>query len=177
VEYRYEFDGQRFVVMVEAAGDGFAVTVNGRTYRVKATLARPGELDLELNGLERCLAYAAADGPNRWVALTANAAPESGRSYLLTVPDARRGARRATAAGRGALEAQMPGTVRQVLVAEGQTVARGQTLALLEAMKMEIRVTAPEAGLVTRVAVTAGQTVERGQALFELGPVPEPPVP
>ena len=69
----------------------------------------------------------------------------------------------------------MPGIVRQVLVAEGQAVARGQALMLLEAMKMEIRVTAPEAGLVRRVAVTAGQTVERGQALIELGPAPDPP--
>ncbi len=69
----------------------------------------------------------------------------------------------------------MPGIVRQVLVAEGQPVARGQALVLLEAMKMDIRVTAPEAGVVRRVAVTAGQAVERRQTLIELGPAPDPP--
>jgi geranyl-CoA carboxylase alpha subunit len=175
LEFNYEFGGQRVVVQVEATGEGFAVAVDGRAYQVKASLVRPGELDLEVDGLRRCLAYVAAEGANRWVALSANTASESGRTYLLTVPDSRRTSRRGPAAGQAALAAQVPGTVRQVLVTKGQPVARGQTLALLEAMKMEIRVTAPEAGVVTRVAITDGQTVERGQALFELGPVPPSP--
>jgi biotin carboxyl carrier protein len=171
VEYSFEYGGQRHAVQVENTRDGFSVTVNGRPYQVQASLTRPGELDLELDGLRRCRAYVAAEGANRWVALMPNGS-ETGGAYRLTVPDSRRTARRRSGGGLAALEAQMPGTVRQVLVAEGQAVVRGQTLALLEAMKMEIRVTAPEAGVVTRVAVTAGQTVERGQALFALGPSP-----
>jgi biotin carboxyl carrier protein len=181
VEHRYDFGGRLYVVRVEAAGDGFAVTVGGKTYQAQASQLRPGEWVLELDGLRRCLAYIAIDGANHWVALAANAGSgagqPSGQTYCLTVPDVRRAARHGAAAGDAALEAQMPGTVRQVLVVEGQQVARGQTLALLEAMKMEIRVTAPGAGLVTRVAVTAGQTVDRGQALFALGPLPDQSAP
>ncbi len=181
MEYRYDFGGRLYVVRVEAAGDGFAVTVGGRTYQVKASQIRPGELDLELDGPRRCLAYVAVEGANRWVALAADANSGSGQArsqaYCLTAPDSRRVSRHGSGAGHAALEAQMPGTVRQVLVAEGEQVARGQTLALLEAMKMEIRVTAPDAGVVARVTVTAGQTVERGQALFALGPVPDQPAP
>ena len=179
MEFCYEFGGQQVVVKVERDGDGYIVTVGDRTHRVQAGMARPGELDLVIAGDRRSLAYVAADGATRWVALGPNAARGSDRAasqtYVLTVPDRRRKARRGLAGGQAALEAQMPGIVRQVLVTEGQAVARGQALVLLEAMKMEIRVTAPEAGLVRRVAVTAGQSVKRGQALIELGPAPDPP--
>jgi methylmalonyl-CoA carboxyltransferase 1.3S subunit len=54
-------------------------------------------------------------------------------------------------------------------VSEGDTVERGQTLVILEAMKMELRVTAPEAGRVKRLLVQMGDVVERGQALVEIG--------
>ena len=179
MELRYEFGGRQMVVKVEADGDGYTVTVGGRMYRVKANMARPGQLDLVMDGDRRSLVYVAADGAARWVALGRSAARASGeagsQTFVLTVPDRSRRARRGLAGGPAALEAQMPGIVRQVLVAEGQAVARGQALVLLEAMKMEIRVAAPEAGLVHRVAVTAGQSVERGQALIELGPAPDPP--
>ena len=179
MEYRYEFGGQQVVVKVEADGDGYSVTVGDRTCRVQANLARPCELELVIDRDRRSLAYVAADGATRWVALGPSSARASSaaasQSYALTVLDHSRRSRRGLAGGQTALETQMPGIVRQVLVAEGQAVARGQALVLLEAMKMEIRVTAPEAGLVRHVAVTAGQTVERGQALIELGPAPDPP--
>ena len=64
--------------------------------------------------------------------------------------------------------AQMPGVVRQVFVSEGEAVEAGQALLLLEAMKMEIRVSAPAAGTVRRLMVRAGDTVERGQTLAEV---------
>jgi biotin carboxyl carrier protein len=62
----------------------------------------------------------------------------------------------------------MPGQVLDVLVHVGDTVERGQTLLLLEAMKMELRMVAPFAGQVRAVRCAAGQVVERGQLLVEL---------
>lgn len=50
----------------------------------------------------------------------------------------------------------------------GDTVTRGQTLVLLEAMKMELRIAAPLDGQVRAVHCAAGQVVERGQILIEL---------
>jgi len=85
---------------------------------------------------------------------TASRAPKAGR------PAAREGG--------NSLEAAMPGQVREVLVKEGDSVEKGQALALLEAMKMEIRVTAPKAGKVAKVLIITGQVVERGQRLFEI---------
>jgi len=66
------------------------------------------------------------------------------------------------------LTAQMPGQVRALLVAKGDSVTRGQTLVILEAMKMEIRVAAPSDGKISRVNVQQGEVVERGQTLVEI---------
>jgi biotin carboxyl carrier protein len=62
----------------------------------------------------------------------------------------------------------MPAQVRAVQVAEGEQVEKGQTLLLLEAMKMEIRVRAPGAGRVARLLVSPGQAVEKEQVLVEV---------
>lgn len=149
-------------VRVSAAAGGLTVTVGDRAFVVTEAELRGGELRLTLNG-ERLIVPVAADGPRRWVAL-------GGDVHLLTVPQAQPRARRAGPAGpaHDALEAQMPGVVRQVLVQAGDDVARGQALVVLEAMKMEIRVAAPHAGRVGQVAVRAGDTVQRGQLLVDL---------
>jgi biotin carboxyl carrier protein len=62
----------------------------------------------------------------------------------------------------------MHGQVVKILVSEGDSVTHSQPLMLLEAMKMEIRITAPRDGRVARILCSAGQIVERGQTLIEL---------
>ncbi len=173
MEYRFECGGETVLVRVDVAGEGFSVSVSGRAYQVKARSERTGELDLTIGEDRRCLVYVAADGLSRWAAPATGEG--RGHTYVLTVPDTSRPSRHGRAAGHESLEAQMPGIVRRVLVGAGDVVARGQTLILLEAMKLEIRVTAPHTGAVQRVAVTAGQSVERGQALVELVSSPDPP--
>ena len=65
----------------------------------------------------------------------------------------------------GSLTAPMPGAVVRVLVTAGESVAAGQPLVVLEAMKMEHTVAAPAAGTVVTVSVTAGQQVDAGTVL------------
>jgi prepilin-type processing-associated H-X9-DG protein len=72
------------------------------------------------------------------------------------------------AAGPAPLVAPMPGLVVRVHVAEGDEVAAGQGLVVMEAMKMENELRAPAAGRVTRVHATAGTAVEKGTVLVEL---------
>ncbi len=64
--------------------------------------------------------------------------------------------------------AYMPGVVKRVLVTEGDTVERGQSLAVLEAMKMENEIEAETDGTVRKILVEAGQAVDGGEALFEI---------
>jgi biotin carboxyl carrier protein len=55
-----------------------------------------------------------------------------------------------------------------VRIQQGETVLAGQVLLVLEAMKMEIRITAPYAGTVAKLMVKKGELVERGQVLAEI---------
>ena len=69
--------------------------------------------------------------------------------------------------GENALRAPIAGTVLQVNVTVGQDVAEGDTLIILEAMKMETEITAPVAGKVKSVPVKAGSAVQGGDILVD----------
>ncbi|MEI6403386.1 MAG: biotin carboxylase N-terminal domain-containing protein [Actinomycetota bacterium] len=72
-------------------------------------------------------------------------------------------------AGRaGSLVAPMPGSVLRLLVAVGDSVAAGQPLLAMEAMKMEHQVVAPSAGTVAEIFVQVGQQLAHGQRLVQL---------
>ncbi|MBT2387890.1 acetyl/propionyl-CoA carboxylase subunit alpha [Streptomyces sp. ISL-1] len=73
-------------------------------------------------------------------------------------------------AGADTLAAPMPGTVTVVKVAVGDEVAAGQSLLVVEAMKMEHVISAPHAGTVTELDVTAGSTVAMDQVLAVVTP-------
>ncbi|MEI2729456.1 MAG: biotin/lipoyl-containing protein [Candidatus Nanopelagicales bacterium] len=72
------------------------------------------------------------------------------------------------AAAGGGPSAPVPGTVVSVEVAAGDEVAEGQTLVVLEAMKMEHRITAAAAGVVDEVLVRSGDSVDAHQVLVTL---------
>jgi biotin carboxyl carrier protein len=66
------------------------------------------------------------------------------------------------------VEAPMPGTVLDILVAPGDAVSEGDPLLILEAMKMENEIVAPQAGTVDAVLTEKGAAVNAGDALVSL---------
>lgn len=70
--------------------------------------------------------------------------------------------------GEGAIVAPMPGLVLALKVKEGDTVAAGQTLLVMEAMKMENAVTSPYAGSVTKLYVREGDSIGEGDLLVDV---------
>ncbi len=68
----------------------------------------------------------------------------------------------------GTVLAPMPGVVIDILVEEGQAVARGDAVAVLEAMKMQHRIPAPVGGLVARIATANGDRLGSGDLMVEI---------
>jgi len=95
------------------------------------------------------------------------------RSYVRVESERQRAAAAAKKAGGGAadtfVKSPMPGRVVRVLVAKGQEVAAGQTLCVIEAMKMENEVKAKAESKIVEVHVAEGATVEGNAKLFTLG--------
>jgi biotin carboxyl carrier protein len=67
------------------------------------------------------------------------------------------------------VRAQMPGKIIKLMVNPGDAVEKDQVLLVMEAMKMENPIKAPQAGRIARVAVAEGQAVETGADLVQLG--------
>ena len=95
------------------------------------------------------------------------------RSYVRVESERQRAAAAAKKSGGGSSEktikSPMPGRVVRVLVAAGDEVAAGQTLCVIEAMKMENEVKAKVACKVEAVHVTEGATLEANAKIFTLG--------
>ena len=91
----------------------------------------------------------------------------NGTAYEVTVEEVVGGA--APAGAGEQVKSPMPGNILSVNVNVGDTVAEGQVLMILEAMKMENEIMAPKAGKVTSMNVQKGATVESGTLLCVVG--------
>lgn len=155
-----------YEVEVERTAEGFLVSIDGARHEVDYRPVNDGAASL------------------RYV--------EDGRSFhVVTQPDGRRAVRVAVgerefdwavltpieaveaeaAASKGGptrIEAPIPGKVVAVAVAEGDEVASGQAVVVLEAMKMENELAAEGPGIVSAVHVEPGQTVDTGAVLVEI---------
>ena len=122
-----------------------------------------GVIDLEL-GNHRLTAHVAAAGE------TVDVDSPLGHSAFRRVP---RFPAAVAGGAQGGLQAPMPGAVLSVHVEVGQAVDAGELLVVLEAMKMEHRVTAPSPGIVTELRVGAGDPVATGDVLVVMEEAPE----
>lgn len=71
--------------------------------------------------------------------------------------------------GGNTIKSPMPGTIVRVNAAAGDAVKQGQSVLVLEAMKMENDIAAPKDGTITALFVSQGDTVQGGSVLFEIG--------
>jgi acetyl-CoA/propionyl-CoA carboxylase biotin carboxyl carrier protein len=137
-------------------GDGPEVEARIEVEGPRVLLHREGTV----RSFDRAGEWLGQDGDSWWV-----------RSYD-PVAAALRGA--AAGAGGGALTAPMPGTVTVVKATKGEQVVAGQSLLVVEAMKMEHVIAAPHDGTVVEIDVTAGATVAMDQVLAVVEPAGRP---
>lgn len=130
----------------------YKVTLNGKTYEVEVEVGKVVLLD----EYEAC-APAPAAAPAATAAPAAPAAPAAAPAPApVTLSDGE------------PVNAPMPGNILRIDVKEGDKVKAGQTLLILEAMKMENEIAAPKDGTVVQIATSKGAVVETGTPLIVL---------
>ncbi|WP_293369038.1 biotin carboxylase N-terminal domain-containing protein [Nevskia sp.] len=150
---------------IEMQADGgkrFRATIGGDAVEIEISAMQPGAFRYLSEGVQGSARYARGRGDALW--LMADGATECfiDRSYAPA---------ETTAAGSdGRITAHSDGKIVAVLVQPGDTVTKGQTLAVLEAMKMEFQLAAPLAGVVEAVSVAAGDQVKARQLLVQMTP-------
>ena len=129
----------------------YTATLNGKQYEVE---------------LERIDAYEPmpryGEAPAATPAPVAAPAPAPAPAAPAPAPVA------APAAGATTVEAPMPGKILNIKVSAGQAVKFGETVIVMEAMKMETEIVAPADGTVAQILVKAGDAVDTGAALVTL---------
>ena len=140
-EYKYTIDGNKYEVAINEVGETTAkVTVNGTEYTVE------WEKPVEEKPVVKVQPVAAKPAAAPAAAPTPAAAPVSGN----------------------AIKTPLPGVIIDVKVNVGDTVKKGDTVVVLEAMKMENNINADRDGKVVAIQVAKGDTVADGAALIVL---------
>ena len=154
------------VVTAERRGDALELTIDGRACAVRAAKIKPGLWSLLIEGRSHLIALEGS-GAER-------VAVVGGRRIAVHVEDAQQ-KRLAAAVGAGTsaaageiIRTPIAGRVVKVLVAEGDEVAAGAGVIVLEAMKMENELRAERGGVVTRIHTEAGRPVDTGEVLVTL---------
>ena len=151
-QYKYKIGGLQYDVTIDSIKGNIAqVEVNGIPFEVEMQGSTLVEEDLPTQ--------AAADAPAATPAAAQPAAPAAAPT-----------AAPAAGPGEGApVKAPLPGVVAKILVAMGQSVKKGETVLVLEAMKMENNSTAECDGKVTGICGAAGDSVMEGTTLITIG--------
>ncbi len=156
----FDQNSRSFPIDLMPVGKAYRATMENRTVEVEIVRSEEGRLDLLIDG-KPVTAYISSENARRWVTVDE-------QTVVLTRSSGARKGGQGSHHAAGDLTAPMPGQIRAVNVREGESVTKGQTLLVVEAMKMEIRLHAPFDGVVSSIAVKAGQTVEREQFLIKM---------
>ncbi|MFV0537731.1 MAG: biotin/lipoyl-containing protein [Dysgonomonas sp.] len=147
-QFIYRINGQEYVVAVNKMDDSLAeVAVNGANYKVE--LVNNEEVTL-------------VSRPTVKAPVAASAAPAAPKATAPATKPAGGG-------GAGSVKSPLPGIIIDVLVNVGDEVKKGQTVVMLEAMKMENAIQAPQDGKITEVCVNKGDSVLEGVVLVSIG--------
>ena len=148
-QYKFKINGNDYNVAINSTNGNLAdVTVNGVSYQVE---------------MENSMPAAPAAAP-------VQAAPQASAPAPAPQPAAAAApAPAAKPAGEGkAVTSPLPGVIIEVSVKEGDTVAAGQKVAVLEAMKIENEIQAEKAGVVTKIHVSKGDSVLEGASIVTI---------
>ena len=143
----------------------YKLKINGNDYAVTVNEVDGSMAEVEVNGTPFKVEF---DKPVKKAA--APAAKPVAKAAASAAPAAAPVAKPAAASGAGtAVTSPLPGVILDVCVKEGDAVKRGQTVVVLEAMKMENAIEATADGTVTAIKVGKGDSVLEGAPLIMIG--------
>lgn len=154
--YKLAFDGQTTVVNLEANGHCYRGTVEEQTTEVDFVEWADNQCVIVEQGVRETIHFTFDD---KTLYL------DDGSGHFIVDDVTHRPAAAASSAGSGQVKAAMDGAIVAVLVQEGDTVEVGQTLVVLEAMKMEHALKAGISGTVSTISCEVGQQVKSRQLL------------
>ena len=159
-EYKYKINGNEYsVAIIDLEGDKAAVEVNGVSYQV----------DILTEGFTAAPARPAAK-PAAPAAPAPAPAPAAAPAAPQPIAPAAAPASEPAPAGKGtAVQSPLPGVILDIKVAVGDTVKAGQTVAILEAMKMENSINAECDGVITAIKVAKGDNILEGSDIVIIG--------
>ena len=159
-EYKYKINGNEYsVAIIDLEGNTAAVEVNGVSYKV----------DILTEGFTAAPARPAAK-PAAPVAPAAPAPAAAKPAAPQPIAPAAAPAAEPAPAGKGtAVQSPLPGVILDIKVAVGDTVKAGQTVAILEAMKMENSINAECDGVITAIKVAKGDNILEGSDIVIIG--------
>ena len=159
MKHTFTLAGKTHELDLIATPDGYRVAYQGSEHTLTGIETSSEWIRFHLNGAAHTLAVA-SDRGTHWVAF-------DGRMYQLKRQTRSRHAHHAGEDNpEGILHAPMPGQIRAVHVNPGDRVTKGQTLLLLEAMKMENELQAPKDGTVKSISSEPGKAVDGGALLL-----------
>lgn len=154
---------EQFSLALNHLGDGeFAVVVDDEEMTIQVSRIDAQSMDYAINGSAQRCRYSRR-AANLWVSRGARTLPWIDQT--LAEPE------KAKAGSDGNIQANSDGKILEVRVAVGDEVAADDILLVMEAMKMELRMTTPVAGTVTELMVSAGDQVSGRQSLVRIEPV------
>jgi biotin carboxyl carrier protein len=160
-EFHYQVGTvQQSIRVAKVSEQTYQLQLNDQAYLISDPHWQAGYLTFQFEGQQIRCAVVQAD-QQLWVGL-------AGEVFRLTKTDPHRTRRQVQAGDSLQVRATMPGTVQAILVEVGTPVQQGQPVLILEAMKMELRLTAPQTGLVDQILVQPGQLVEQGTEVIIL---------
>jgi len=157
-EFDFHLEDEVHAISLTPAGDAWRIVTGNTEITARHAKLEDGRLHALLDGM-RLSASIYRDGE-------AISLRHAGQSWHFRLPDpiAQAGEEEG---GDDRLLAPLPGQVTQLSASEGQEVARGDVLVVLEAMKTVFRLTAPRAGRIETISCRVGETVREGQILIQ----------
>jgi biotin carboxyl carrier protein len=163
VKTEYIVEGNLRRVALEKTSSGLRFTIDGNPCSIRYEELTSGYFVVEKDGTKyRILVREIGERTYVWV---------NGQTLILERPKSE--AVGIVGSSDSHLTAPMPGTLRKLLVTEGQAVEPKQTVAILEAMKMEHNLRAPRAGKVAKIFFKEGDVLEADATVLDLEPLEE----